>query len=70
MPLDGRVQLFLATLAIDVGDLEGARTALENVLVTDPDSEESIEARAILKRLARSVQVGRQQPRNELVPAL
>lgn len=45
MPLDGRVQLFLATLAIDVGDLEGARTALENVLVTDPDSEESVEAR-------------------------
>ncbi|MFT3706275.1 MAG: tetratricopeptide repeat protein [Archangium sp.] len=53
MPLDSRVHLFRATLALDAGDLAAARAALQSVLAIDADSREGQEARAILERLER-----------------
>ncbi|MFO0598783.1 MAG: hypothetical protein U0228_25985 [Myxococcaceae bacterium] len=53
MPNDVRVQLLFATLALDQGDAEAARTALFKVLAVDPDGQEGVEAKALLERLDR-----------------
>lgn len=53
MPNDARLQLLFATLAIDRGDAEAAKTALLKVLAVDPDSSEGLEAKALLERIER-----------------